>query len=135
MQAEEPELRHQGQHLVLLIAQQVSLVLLLRRSRWRCCWCWRRLGCRWHNRRRCRCLYEASLLCRRPGASVVDCAEALTAQQRPTRRGSGGRVPARRSSMGAQLENGQIMNVWGFVQGRGSRGYSGQASSARRCRL
>lgn len=29
MQAEEPELRHQGQHLVLLIAQQVSLVLLL----------------------------------------------------------------------------------------------------------
>ena len=29
MQAEEPELRHQGQHLVLLMAQQVSLVLLL----------------------------------------------------------------------------------------------------------
>jgi hypothetical protein len=101
MQSEEPELRHQGQHLVLLIAQQVSLVLLLLAQQVALLRVLGRLGCRWHNRRRCRCLYEASLLCRRPGASAVDCAEALTAQQRPTRRGSSGRVPARRSSMGA----------------------------------
>ena len=29
MQAEEPEPRHQGQHVMLLIAQQVALLLVL----------------------------------------------------------------------------------------------------------
>jgi hypothetical protein len=47
MQAEEPELRHQGQHLVLLIAQHVSLVLLLLAQQVALLRVLGRLGCRW----------------------------------------------------------------------------------------